>query len=279
VDNPASGTALSSPFTVKVAYGAAKVHGSPPDSKKTKLKAGKAVTVPVRITNTSAATQTYFVDPRLSAASATSLGELSGNSTFSLPQPSSVSPFWLVPTHCTSVTESVTADQPVNLDFFFESGEPDVYGSHVGDGATARSSAAQVSPGIWATNVGQVGPFTTPPPAGTATVSAKAKCRRFDETVTTAAGDFWQEGVTGQSAATRVLRAHLPGGGRIGRVARLGPAPLELKPGQSGTIKVTITPSGHAGRVVSGDLYVDSFDVYTDAGNELAAIPYRYTVK
>ena len=56
------------------------------------------------------------------------------------------------------------------------------------------------------------------------------------------------------------------------------PAPLVLEPGHTGTITVTITPSGTTGSVVQGTLYIDSFDNYTDAGNELVALPYEYTI-
>jgi hypothetical protein len=288
VQNPASGTAVSSPFTVKVAYHAAQVHGSPPNSKKTKLKAGKAVTVPVQIKNTGTSRLVYFVDPRLDATGRTSLAELSGVSQpFPLPQPSDVAPFWLVPTECTSLTDTATADQPVNLDFFYESGEPDVYGSHVGNGAKAATHADQVSPGIWEADVGQVGPFSEPGDStpGSVSLSASARCRLFDPAVTTSAGDFWQEGVTGQSAGVGLFQAHLPDGALPRRGLRSGSAtpsdtgPLVLAPGQTGKIVVTITPSGAPGKVVTGHLYVDTVDSFTDGGNELAGIPYAYTIK
>jgi hypothetical protein len=42
---------------------------------------------------------------------------------------------------------------------------------------------------------------------------------------------------------------------------------------------VTITPSGAPGTVVRGALFVDSFDLVTDAGDELDAMPYHYTIK
>jgi len=51
-----------------------------------------------------------------------------------------------------------------------------------------------------------------------------------------------------------------------------------LRPGESGTITVTVTPHGPAGTGVDGVLYVDSFTDVTDSGDELAAIPYRYTI-
>ena len=61
--------------------------------------------------------------------------------------------------------------------------------------------------------------------------------------------------------------------------------PLSLPPGASGTINVIFTPSAAPGTVVSGMLYVDALNrgsgtvgLITSAGDELAAIPYSYTV-
>lgn len=42
---------------------------------------------------------------------------------------------------------------------------------------------------------------------------------------------------------------------------------------------VTITPTGARGTVVRGDLFVDSFDFFTEAGDELTNLPYHYTIK
>jgi len=42
---------------------------------------------------------------------------------------------------------------------------------------------------------------------------------------------------------------------------------------------VTLTPSGPAGIVSSGVLYVDDFNAFAQTGDELAAIPYTYTIK
>jgi len=63
-------------------------------------------------------------------------------------------------------------------------------------------------------------------------------------------------------------------------------SPLILNPGETGTIAVTIAPSGASGTVVQGTLYVDDFAsgvptaLYeTITGNELAGFPYAYTIK
>ncbi len=285
VTNPASGDAVSSPFSVKVAYGAVKVKGSPPHGRQTRLKAGTPVTVPVKVTNNGTASLAYFVDPRLHATGTLSLAELSGVSQ-PISLPSSAAPFWLVPTACTSLTDTAAADQPVNLDFFYQSGEPEVYGPHVGNGAQATVRAAQVSPGVWGADVGQVGPFAGPAPSGSFTISASARCRLFDPTVTSSTGDLWQAGVTGQSARAGTFTAHLERdgaglrhGARVGRATPTDTGPLVLAPGQTGTITVTITPHGPAGTRVKGDLFVDSLDLFTDGGNQLAGLPYSYTIK
>jgi hypothetical protein len=42
---------------------------------------------------------------------------------------------------------------------------------------------------------------------------------------------------------------------------------------------VTITPSGTRGTLVRGTLFIDSFDLVTDAGDELKGLQYHYTIK
>jgi hypothetical protein len=55
--------------------------------------------------------------------------------------------------------------------------------------------------------------------------------------------------------------------------------PLSVAPGGSGTIAVTITPSAPRGTTVHGVLYIDTFDAVTGSADEVAAVPYSYTVK
>ncbi|HXJ62730.1 MAG TPA: hypothetical protein VNN79_03150, partial [Actinomycetota bacterium] len=280
--NPASGASVSSPFTVNVAYDTAQVQGTPPNSLSTHLAAGAPVDVPIQVTNTGANTLTYFADPRLNATGTVSLDELSGNATIPLPQPAGVVPVWLVPSECTSATDVVSADQPVNLDFAYNSGEPDVYAAHVGNGASVTVDADQVSPGLWAANVGQVGPFAGPAPAGTANLSATAHCNLFDTNTSSTTGDIWTAGVSGQSPKANFhfvdgkLVPSRPTSGTAGSPAPTGP--VTLAPGQSATITVTITPAGASGTGVKGHIYIDTFDFFTDGGDEVASIPYKYTI-
>jgi hypothetical protein len=58
---------------------------------------------------------------------------------------------------------------------------------------------------------------------------------------------------------------------------------LSVNPGQTAVIEVTITPSGPNGTVVNGTLYVDDLTYGVPpygqvSGDELAAIPYSYTI-
>jgi hypothetical protein len=91
-----------------------------------------------------------------------------------------------------------------------------------------------------------------------------AVAKPFDPAVSSPTGDLWLGSVDPAAFATF--------------------SPLVLNPGQTGTINVTITPSGASGTVVRGALYVDDFvsgvppyGIFT--GDELAVIPYAYTIK
>jgi hypothetical protein len=89
-----------------------------------------------------------------------------------------------------------------------------------------------------------------------------ATTKAFDPAVTSDTSDIWL-------AATNPAAAF---------------SPIVINPGQTATINVTITPAGAAGTVVSGNLYVDDFvdnvPPYGQiAGDELAALPYAYTIK
>jgi len=97
-----------------------------------------------------------------------------------------------------------------------------------------------------------------------ATMTMNATTKAFDPAVTSVTGDLWLAAIN-----TSVLSSF---------------APVTINPGQTAVINVTITPGGPSGTVVSGNLYVD--DLVGDlppygqtTGDELAAIPYAYTIE
>jgi hypothetical protein len=308
VTNPVSGGELSQQATVQVRYNSVQVSAPGlPVSARTQLAAGTPVNVPVRVTNTGTLPLTFFADPRLNTQGTLSLDELTGNATVPLPMPAGIIPQWLDPTETTQFALSVSADQPVNVDMNYNSGEPELYAPAAGNPTVDKVTAAQVSPGIWTTNIGQNGPFSGPAPAGTAQLSATAVGSLFDLNASSTTGDIWTAGVSGQSAAVssavvKEIKAnardasivlhggqiHLGHGGQVKSAsAKVSPAdtpppptgPITLNPGQTGTIIVTITPSGDSGTTVRGTLYIDDFDFFTDGGDELVALPYTYTIK
>ena len=86
--------------------------------------------------------------------------------------------------------------------------------------------------------------------------------KQFDTSVTSSTGDLELGSINPSASATPVI----------------------INPGQTATINVTITPSGASGTQVRGTLYVD--DVLNNippygqfASDELAGLPYAYTIK
>ena len=301
-----SGQELQQQFTVKVAYNTVKVTANLPNNAGKALTAGQAVQVPVKITNTGVAPQTYFADGRLDSVGDLPLAELSGaEQPIALPVSADVVPFWLVPTDSPKLTVAATADQPVNLDIFAGQGEPELYSAAIGNGATVNVNAAQVTPGIWAADIGQSGPFgESGAPAGTVSVSATAHAQLFDPNVTSnAAGDIWLQGLAtttpdpatlarvkagaalraksgvGSKAPATAASAAVTSAQAATGQASSGPGPVYLQPGESATITVTITPSGAKGSVVTGHLYVDNFNFFVADGDELIDLPYTYSIK
>jgi hypothetical protein len=227
---------------------------------------------PSAVTNTGETPEDYFVDPRLDHMGPLTLAPLATTGTVPLPDPESVGqPFWLVPTETSSVSVAQTSTVPAMFDFGENIGDPDIWSSPFGssplcsDTATASyaSPGGAVSAGLWYAGPSECGPYSSPAPAGSATVAMTANTKAFDANASSSTGDLWQ--ISANPAASF--------------------SPLSLGPGQSGVIDVTITPSGTGGTVVQGDIYVDDYNsdvpptvVSTLTGNELAAIPYEYRV-
>jgi hypothetical protein len=266
---PVVGDELSQAFSGNIKFNDVSASSSGlPDSASTTLAAGTPVTVPVTITNNGAAPEDFFIDPRLNTSQVTTLAPFSQASGLPLPLTGNP-PFWLVPTQTSSVSVSSTASLPIMFDFGPSAGDPDVASASSGPGPLCDTSeSASYSPaegsvaaGIWFALPDECGPYPRPAPAGTVSLAMTAQTKEFDSAVTSTTGDVW--------------------------LAALNPAatfsPLVINPGQSATVNVTITPSGAAGTVVRGNLYVD--DLVTDvppygqqSGDELAALPYAYTI-
>jgi len=287
VVDPVSGAEVSQTFSGTIGFNEAKVSSNLPASTSTTLAAGTASSFTINYTNPGSVPEPVQVDPRLKASADVALASLSGTNTVTLPlnvSNVSNSPFYLVPPGTSQLTVAATSSTPAQIELDGPDGEPDVVGNlsaaQAGDlTSVARVTEAggrhQVARGFWGTFMQQIGPFTDAgAPAGTSTLTATAVTQPLDPTVTSAAGDPYAPGFTGQA----------PTG-----------TPVEVSPGQTGGIKVTITPTAKSGTVVHGVIYLvtsalastgtidgaiaGELGAVDTSGDVLAAVPYTYTVK
>jgi hypothetical protein len=268
---PVAGNEISQPYTGNIRFNNARASAAGlPDSAGTKLTAGQRVSVAVKITNRGAAAADFFVDPRLNTAVTVTLAPLNPPASgLSLPLVGEP-PLYLVPALTSSVSVSASASLPIMFDYNAATGSPDLASSATGTGAlcSATPSSSYTAPGgsvtsgVWFVTPAECGPYATSAPTGTASVTMTAQTQKFDPAVRSNIGDFWRASV---NPATPL-------------------GVLVIQPGQTKTIRVSITPSGPSGTVVSGHLYVDEFlaDVPPygqTTGDEIAALPYSYTIK
>jgi Subtilase family len=234
-----------------------------PDSPKRLLKRGVPVTAQVKITNTGAAPEDYFLDPRLVKRTTIELESETGK-TFPLPVEDLV-PEWLVPTQTASVRVAAKATVPIEFDYGPIQGHPDLVSTASPDNRAAGSytpPGGTVGPGNWFAAPDEIGPYPDGAPGGKAELTMTATTRAFDRSVTTQTGDLW-------------LASQNP-------LALFNPFTIE--PGQSAVITVRIKPKGPSGTVVHGDLFVDDYvsavpPYGQTTADELVAIPYAYKIK
>ncbi len=263
VDNVVSGTALRVPFTGHLRYDLVDVRASGVPNGT--VPAGKPITVTLTAQNTGAAPTRFFADPRLTTLADYPLVALAGSSsTNPLPLPATeVGPVWLVPTETRNLTVEQSSTIPADIDLApVNNGIPEYYGVSQGDlTAIISIDSDRVTQGLWNAVPSPLGP-TNGPVSGSATTQARVHTQAFDGAATSTTGNGWL-------AATQASPPAF--------------TPLLLQPGQSGTITVTVTPSGATGRTVSGVLYVNTFSFSTfllglSAVDDIAAIPYSYTI-
>lgn len=267
---PVVGDETSQPFTGSIQFNGVKVSASGlPDDTGDVLAAGKAVTVPVKVTNNGAAPQSVFIDARLNATQNLVLTDFfAGTTVDSIALPNAAgTPTWLVPTQSSSVAVSQTATLPAMFDFGPYTGDPDIASANPNAGplcadlasAAYKPRGGVVTAGLWYQNPSECGPYASAAAPGTAQVTMVAQTKPFDPAVTSPTGDLWLESINPAAPLAAVT----------------------INPGQTVTINVTITPAGASGTVVRGTLYVDALvnGAFQFTGNELAAIPYAYRIK
>jgi hypothetical protein len=245
-----------------------------PDDPHIKLAAGVPVTIPVSITNNGAASEQFFIDARLDGSTLMPLllqFPPAVSSGFALPLGSTAdtaTPAWFVPTQTSGLEVLAEATLPVVFDYGPYQGDPDLFG-----GITTANNAAgvyaprggTVQAGLWYGDPNEIGPYSAPAPAGFVQMAMLATTKPFDADVSSDTGDAWLTAIEGFAVLNSLT-------------------PVVIAPGQTAIIHVTITPTGAPGDQVSGNLYVDDYvgavpPYFQTSGDELAAIPYSYTIE
>ncbi len=280
-EGPIPGTEVADPFTGTVSFATAGAEAAPtlPDNAATELPAGVSDTIPVTITNTGTAAEDYYLDPRLATATVMTLAPITealtaGSNTLTLPGLASATfPAYWVPSQSSSISVKQTSTIAAMTDLSPETGDPDTASSGLKSGSLCGQSVSvgytapggDLTPGLWGSAPTECGPFTTAAKSGKATDTATVTGLAFDKTMTPSTGDL-QELALSATVFTKV-DADI----------------VELAPGASVTVNVVVKPSGKAGTVVKGTLYLD--DVATGlppynltSSSEVAALPYTYTI-
>jgi Subtilase family len=280
---PVSGAAVTDPYTGYVTFAAAgTLVPKSPLPHGTTLVHGKAVTIPVTITNKSNAPQDYFLDPRLDKTSTLTLAPLDygaraafANSSGAITLPVSVYsvlPFYFVPSGTSAVMLRQASTRVAMTDLSPSAGDPDV-----GPGGLTRGSlcgksvrvayapsGGTVTSGSWITGPTECGPYGSAARAATATDTVSVTTAGFDPAVAVATGDLERLAVTASDGNTALGKA------------------VELQPGKSAKVNVTFkTAAGAPASLVSGTLYLDTVQGEVPpygqgAGDEVAALPYSY---
>jgi hypothetical protein len=269
-----SGNQTSLPFTARLRFNTAE-YSAPkvPNNAHYRISASAApVTIPISVTNNGALTEWYFADIRLDTLEIEQLS--TGQCSYSQTLPE-LCIYTILPPEVAGVAFVAQSSVPITMDAFNITGEggnffggfgvfgltesPDLYARPVGNNTVVASlSKPEVPWGEWLIFPSLIGPYG---PSGAPTepvqTSVFALMKPFDSTMVADTGDAWLVLTAGSDIVN----------------------PLVLAPGQSGTINLTITPDpSKIGQTVKGYIYLDTYSNIFFTGDEVARIPYSYTI-
>jgi hypothetical protein len=267
-----SGNQTSLPFTAHVRFNSAE-YSAPhvPNNPHHRISASAGpVTIPISVTNNGALTEWYFADIRLDTLAIEQLSTGLCSNTQTLP---GICIYTFLPPEVAGVAFVSQSSVPITMDAVNLAGEggyfsgptfgltqsPDLYARSVGNNTVVASlSKPEVPWGEWVIFPSLIGPYgPSGPPTEPVQTSVFALMKPFDSTMVADTGDAWLVLVSGSDIFN----------------------PLVLAPGQSGTINLTITPDpSKIGQTVKGYIYLDTYSNVFFTGDEVARIPYSYTI-
>lgn len=272
VVNPVPGAAFEQSFTGTIGFNKAQVTSTGlPNSQSTKVAAGSTINAQINVTNTGIAPINVQADPRFATLQNIPLVSPFGPQSFQLP--AHAAPTFLVPPNTTKLTATAVSDVPAIVEL-----TPGLQGIDiVGDLQAAQAGSttsvaidkvtqedAAVSTGVWFTDVNEVGAVdSNGAPTANSHVDLTARTQGFDPNVTTSTGDFWSV-VTDPNAD-------------------LGNA-ITIQPGQTATIQVSMKVVGTKGTLINGILNIYTppsfaYSTFNTTGDQIAQVPYMFTVK
>ncbi|MFL6120555.1 S8 family serine peptidase [Actinophytocola sp.] len=273
VQNPVTGQEIEQPFHGTIAFDQLAVHakGLPSGDR---LAAGRAVTVPVTVRNTGVEPIAVGVDPRTNRQQSVTPVPIQGGTEVDLPEDPSTAPVYLVPPDTSRFTVATSSTVPAQVELQGSAAGFDLFGDLKAAQHGATTSVATVgeregyvSKGIWFASAQEIGPFGDEgAQPGHVTYTASMRTTGFDASVTSSTGDPFDFAVD-------------PNG--------TGGTPTIIQPGQTATIQVTITPSGHAGDSVTGHLNLVTVPIlptgatalpFNGTGEVIAVLPYSYRI-
>lgn len=262
-----SGNQTSLPFTARIRFfntSEVAVSGLP-DSANVRLSAsGAPLTIPVQVINNGGSPAWYFADARLSTPAVV---ELMTPSACPSPTLQGACETTVVPPEVSAVAFLAHSSEPINMDVLNVTGynvgmtqSPDLWARPAGkDSVAADLFVPEVPYGPWFLFPSLIGPYgaTGVSTIQLVTASTIALMQPFDPAVSSDSGNIWKDKTLGTATFN----------------------PLALASGQSGTINVTFTPDpAQVGKVVTGFLYIDTYNLAVGTGDEVVRVPYSYTV-
>jgi len=276
VQNPVSGREISQAFSGAVKFNGLQTSASGlPRSASRVLKAGRAVTATVVVHNTGVQSIVVGTDPRLNRIQTLQPVPIQGSTSFDLPADPNDEPVYIIPPDTSKLTIAAASDVPAQVEMQGSSAGFDVFGdlqsAKAGDTvsvATVQEQTGEISKGIWFSSIDEIGPYTDAgAPSGHTTISASMRTAAFDPAVTSSTDDPFRIAVDPTSDGFGT--------------------PELIPPGGTAAIRVTITPRGRTGSVVSGHLNIVTPPAlptgngglpFETTGATVATLPYEYTI-